>query len=154
MDERKRDLATEQEMAAFGASLAALSRPGDAFLLKGTLGMGKTVLARGFVRYLTSMEEEVPSPTFTLLQPYEGRDFPVYHFDLYRLSRPEDVFELGFEEALADGAVLVEWPERLGVYTPQDALLVELTLHPSGKGRQVRLCFGSHWKKRLEEGLI
>lgn len=96
-----------------GQAIAPLLAPGDAVLLYGPLGMGKSTLARGLIRALTTPEEDVPSPTFTLVQFYES-DPPVAHFDLYRLTRPEEAFEIGLDEALDDGCVVIEWPERLG----------------------------------------
>jgi tRNA threonylcarbamoyladenosine biosynthesis protein TsaE len=96
-----------------GQVIAPLLAPGDAVLLYGPLGMGKSTLARGLIRALTSPDEDVPSPTFTLVQFYES-DPPVAHFDLYRLTRPEEAFEIGLDEALDDGCVVIEWPERLG----------------------------------------
>lgn len=96
-----------------GQVIAPLLAPGDSVLLYGPLGMGKSTLARGLIRALTTPDEDVPSPTFTLVQFYES-DPPVAHFDLYRLTRPEEAFEIGLDEALDDGCALIEWPERLG----------------------------------------
>ncbi|NCC20920.1 MAG: tRNA (adenosine(37)-N6)-threonylcarbamoyltransferase complex ATPase subunit type 1 TsaE [Alphaproteobacteria bacterium] len=94
----------------------------ETFLLEGTLGMGKSVFARSLIRTLCGDPDmDVPSPTFTLLQTYETPLGPLCHFDLYRLKDPEEIFELGWEEALHDGIVLVEWPERLGPYVPRNA---------------------------------
>ncbi len=90
--------------------------------------MGKTEFARAFIRRLAGADEEVPSPTFTLVQSYETPAGTIWHFDLYRLTRPEDVWELGFEDALADGIILIEWPERLGSALP--ARRLDLTLRP------------------------
>ena len=112
--------------AALGARIAVALRPGDLVALSGPLGAGKSVLARGLVRALTSPDEEAPSPTFTLIQLYDGPAFPLAHLDLYRLRRPEEAWELGLEEALADGAAVVEWPERLGDALPADRLAVTL----------------------------
>jgi tRNA threonylcarbamoyladenosine biosynthesis protein TsaE len=106
-------LADAEATAALGVRIAPLLRPGDAVLLYGPLGMGKSTLARGLIRALTRPDEDVPSPTFTLVQFYESTP-PVAHFDLYRLSRPDEAFEIGLDEALDDGAALIEWPERLG----------------------------------------
>ena len=111
---------------ALAARLAARARPGDAILLEGPLGAGKTAFARAFLRAAAGNPRlEVPSPSFTLLQSYETKLGPVHHFDLWRLDGPAALPELGFEEALAD-IVLVEWPDRLGRFRPADALILRL----------------------------
>ena len=106
-------LADADATTALGQRIAPLLEPGETVLLFGPLGMGKSTLARGLIRALTSPDEDVPSPTFTLVQWYDS-DPPVAHFDLYRLTRPEEVFEIGLDEALDVGCALIEWPERLG----------------------------------------
>jgi tRNA threonylcarbamoyladenosine biosynthesis protein TsaE len=121
--------------AQLARRLAAVARPGDLIALHGTLGMGKTAFARAFIQYIAGAEEEVPSPTFTLVQSYETEAGPIWHFDLYRLSRPDDAWELGLEDALADGITLIEWPERLGSQLPRRRL--DLTLRP-GDGPEAR----------------
>ena len=108
--------------------LADVARPGDLIALRGTLGMGKTEFARAFIQHLAGPEEEVPSPTFTLVQSYDTASGTIWHFDLYRLTRPDDAWELGFEDALADGITLIEWPERLAGALP--ARRLDLTLRP------------------------
>src|SRR5690242_16117956 len=120
-------LATEQDTAALGAALAGHVRRGDVIALAGPLGAGKTTLARGFIQKLTGTEEEVVSPTFTLVQTYDTPQGAIWHFDLYRLNDPEEALELGFEEALAAGISLIEWPERLGGYLPRGCLTVTLS---------------------------
>ena len=107
----------EDETVAFAQKLSQIAKVGDTFALFGTLGMGKSVFARGFVQSLTAAEE-VPSPTFTLVQSYEAPDFEIYHFDLYRLKAPEEIFELGMEEALYGGVCLIEWPELIEELLP------------------------------------
>jgi tRNA threonylcarbamoyladenosine biosynthesis protein TsaE len=106
-------LEDEAATARLGRAVARQLRRGDAVHLRGGLGAGKSTLARAAIRALTTPEEEAPSPTFTLVQTYEGPDFSIAHFDLYRLAGAEQTRELGLDEALADGAVLIEWPERL-----------------------------------------
>ena len=117
------DLAATERLAA---ELARLARPGDAILLEGPLGAGKTALARAFLRVAAGDPAlEVPSPTFTLVQEYETRLGVIRHFDLWRLDGPAAMQELGWDEAL-DDIVLVEWPDRLGKLRPPDALTVTL----------------------------
>lgn len=139
---------------ALGRALARLLRPGDVVALYGDLGAGKTALARALIRALPgplgAAEEEVPSPTFTLVQTYERQPAPVWHFDLYRLESAAEVEELGFSEALADGVSLVEWPERLGALLPADALCITLAFAAAG-GRRARLEGGGDWPTRLTE---
>ncbi len=132
--------------ARLGAGLARLLRPGEAICLWGPLGAGKSTLARGLVRALTSPDEDVPSPTFTLVQFYETADFPLAHFDLYRLARPGEAYEIGLDEALDDGAALIEWPERLGDDLPLHRLDIEIAM--VGEARQARLDGHGAWEGR------
>ena len=145
------DLATETETSALAARIARVARPGDVIALRGELGSGKTSFARGFIRALGRGDEEVPSPTFTLVEIYEFSDErpAVWHFDLYRLSKSEDVYELGFEEALGGAILLIEWPERLGAVLPRERLEVELSAGSSPAARRVRLHGGKSWARRL-----
>ena len=130
------DLPDEAATQALGRKLALVLRPGDALCLSGPLGAGKSTLARALVRALTSPDEEVPSPTFTLVQFYDGRGFPVAHFDLYRLTDPDEAYEIGLEEALEDGAALIEWPQRLQGRLPADRLAIDIS--PAGEDGQAR----------------
>lgn len=143
-------LPDEPSTQALGHSLAAMLRPGEAICLSGPLGAGKSTLARALVRALTTPEEEVPSPTFTLVQFYEGRDFPLAHFDLYRLSDPEEAYEIGLDEALDGGAALIEWPQRLEGRLPADRLDIEIEMAKNGDvdGRTARLTPHGAWKDR------
>ncbi len=143
------DLACKDATSRLGAALAARAKPGDVLALFGTLGTGKTTLARAFIRALTTADEEVPSPTFTLVQTYDTALGLVWHFDLYRLERPEDAFELGIEDALADGIVLIEWPERLGSWLPRRRLDVSLGNVANTPGRQVILTSWFQWDDRI-----
>ena len=133
----------------FGAKLAGLLHAGDVVLLQGDLGAGKTELARGVARGLTGPDTVVPSPTFTLVQTYETAALDLWHFDLYRLENPAEIWELGWEDALNDGASLVEWPQRLGPLTPADALLIELDIIPPGPERRARLTGAGLWSERV-----
>lgn len=130
------DLPDEAATQALGQKLALVLRPGDALCLTGPLGAGKSTLARALIRALTSPDQEAPSPTFTLVQFYDGPDFPVAHFDLYRLTDPDEAYEIGLEEALEDGAALIEWPQRLQGRLPTDRLAIDIT--PMGEDGQAR----------------
>ena len=112
--------------AALGAAIAARLERGDTVLLQGDLGSGKTTLARAILTAL-GVQEAVPSPTFTLVQAYDTPRLTVSHYDLYRLKRAEEMDELGLDEALEDGAALIEWPERAKDRLPSDALVVHLS---------------------------
>src|SRR5262249_49318729 len=121
------DLDNEAATAALAARLAPLARRGDLIALRGELGSGKTSFARAFIPALGLRDAEVPSRPVTLVEVYEFPDHPpVWHFDLYRLRKPEEVHELGFEEALGQAIVLMEWPERLGALLPRERLDLEL----------------------------
>ncbi|HYF22461.1 MAG TPA: tRNA (adenosine(37)-N6)-threonylcarbamoyltransferase complex ATPase subunit type 1 TsaE [Caulobacteraceae bacterium] len=139
-------LADAEATARLGAAVAVALRRGDAVLLSGDLGAGKSTLARGLVRALTSPGEDVPSPTFTLVQTYDGPAFPVAHFDLYRLTSAEETDELGLEEAIEEGAAVVEWPQRLGARLPPDRLGIDLRM--VGEGRLARITPHGSWHGR------
>lgn len=124
---------SEADTIKLGRALAQIAKPGDIFALFGTLGMGKSVLSRAFIQSFLG-DVEVPSPTFTLLQTYEAPNYDIYHYDLYRLKDPEEIFELGMEEAMYTGVCLIEWPEKMGGYLPQRAIIVEIT--PEDEGRR------------------
>ena len=133
-------LPTEDETARLGRLLADLLRPGDLLLLSGPIGAGKSHLARALIREALGREEEVPSPTFTLVQTYEAPGHEIWHADLYRLSHPDEVTELGLEAAFATAVCLVEWPDRLAGLAPPDAL--HLRLSAEGEGRRADLTGG------------
>lgn len=131
---------------ALGAAIAGELKPGEAVCLFGPLGAGKTTLARGLIRALTSPAEDVPSPTFTLVQFYEGEALPLAHFDLYRLERPEEAYEIGLDEALEEGAALIEWPERLEGRLPPHRL--DIVLSHEAEARRARLTGHGAWEGR------
>jgi len=142
---------SEAATTLLAARLAAITERGDVLALEGPLGAGKTVFARGFIRALTSPNEEVPSPTFTLVQVYEGAAGPVYHFDLYRIETADELYELGIEEAFAEGITLIEWPERAEALRNERWLTVVFAIE-SGQieTRTLALQPGAAWKARLE----
>ncbi|WP_417813948.1 tRNA (adenosine(37)-N6)-threonylcarbamoyltransferase complex ATPase subunit type 1 TsaE [Thalassospira alkalitolerans] len=131
--------------------LAACAKPGDVILMHGTLGMGKSAFCRAYIRALANnSHEEVPSPTFTLVQVYELDPVPVWHFDLYRLSDPEEVHELDIEDAFADGVSLIEWPDRLEYLTPENRLDIHIEPGSNVDGRVFQLIpHGEDWENRI-----
>ncbi|HLZ82226.1 MAG TPA: tRNA (adenosine(37)-N6)-threonylcarbamoyltransferase complex ATPase subunit type 1 TsaE [Caulobacteraceae bacterium] len=141
-------LESEAETARLGAALARALEKGEAICLSGPLGAGKSALARALIRTLSPAEGDVPSPTFTLVQFYDGPDFPLAHFDLYRLAAADEAFEIGLDEALKDGAVVIEWAERLGHHLPHDRLDVEFEEGFEGHQRRVRLTPHGAWEER------
>ena len=123
----QRDLENEDAIAGLAADVAALVGPGDLVTLSGGLGAGKTAFARALIRLLSGEQDiEVPSPAFTLMQVYEGLNFPIVHADFYRIEKPRDLLELGFEEACEGALVLVEWAERAGGMLDANRLDIEL----------------------------
>ena len=139
----------EADTARLGAAIARELRRREAVCLSGPLGAGKSSLARGLIRALTGEETETPSPTFTLVQTYETNRFPVAHFDLYRLERPEEALELGLDDALDHGAAVIEWAEKLGHHLPANRLDVALAI--DGERRRARLSPHGAWEDRAIE---
>jgi len=128
----------EPAMTRLAADLAMAAQPGDCLLLSGDLGAGKTTLARAFIRALAGDDAlDVPSPTFTLVQTYATSP-PVAHYDLYRIGAPEELDELGLDEALETGIVLIEWPERAGASLPADAIGLTLEEATDAAGADAR----------------
>ena len=140
-------LASQAETEAFGARIAAGLRVGDTVTLEGDLGAGKTVLARAILRSL-GVEEDVPSPTFTLVQTYETPNLVVRHYDLYRIEDASELNELGLEDALDEGAALIEWPDRAASRIASDALSITLET-VSETSRKARLSGPAKWSAFL-----
>jgi len=152
------ELPGEAATARLAQGLAALVRPGDTIALFGDLGSGKTTFARAFINALPgpggstlAEPEEVPSPTFTLLQTYARAPAPVWHFDLYRIARPDEVYELGFEEALSGGILLIEWAERLGALLPAERLELRFDFAGHADARRATLTGSGDWVRRLQD---
>lgn len=142
-------LADVAATARAAAQLAALAQAGDVIALWGDLGAGKTTFARGFIGALSPEEDSVPSPTFTLVQTYPTKQGDIWHFDLYRLKRADEAYELGIEEAFAAGISLIEWPERLGGLLPRRRLDVTLLPGATPESRRLSLAGDKDWANRL-----
>jgi tRNA threonylcarbamoyladenosine biosynthesis protein TsaE len=140
-------LASAADTAAIGGDLADILKAGDAVTLSGPLGAGKTSLARGLLAAL-GLEDEAPSPSFALVIAYARPEvrLPVWHVDLYRLEHPDELEELGLEDARTDAALIIEWPERMGAGLPPDAL--RLALAPDGPGRSLTWEAPAAWEER------
>ncbi len=142
---------SEADTERFAQQMAARLRRGDVLFLEGDLGMGKSVFARALIRSLTGDPGlDVPSPTFTLVQTYDTEKGPLWHFDLYRIKDPDEIWELGWEEALGGGIILVEWPSRLGNgLAPPDRLTLGFTANPQQPEQRVikTTPFGA-WERR------
>jgi len=144
------DLADEAATARLAARIASLARVRDTIALRGPLGSGKTSFARAFIRALGTGAEEVPSPTFTLVETYRlaGRP-PVWHFDLYRLEAAEEVWELGIEEAWSEGIALIEWPERIAAVLPPERLDIAFAPGAQPSARRATVDGPARWHERL-----
>ncbi len=148
-------LADVEATNTLGEALSDLVGPRDVIALWGDLGAGKTSLARAIIQTLlaaSGLREDVPSPTFTLVQTYEAGTLPIWHADLYRLSDPDELIELGLEEALEGGLLLIEWPDRMEEELPVERLDIELK--EAGEGRLACLTGrGATWEDRLNRAL-
>ena len=143
-------LADPDATATLARQIADSLAPGDAVLLRGPIGAGKSHCARAMIRHLTHEEQEVPSPTYTLVQGYETVRGPLWHMDLYRLGEADELVELGLDEMLDDAICLIEWPEKLGALTPGRHLA--LTLAQDGEGRLARIAgSGGGWDRMFGE---
>ncbi len=145
------ELKTPEETYLFAEKLAKLCRIGDSLLLYGDVGAGKTTFARGFIQSLMQTKEEIVSPTFTLVQTYPlASGGAVWHCDLYRLKSPDELLELGLDEAFDKGIILVEWPEIAASQMPKNSL--NITLKIEGQGRKISLAGNVDvWQDRLEK---
>lgn len=140
-------LSDADETARLGRWFAAHLRAGDCLLLEGPIGAGKSHFSRALIQARLGRAEDVPSPTFTLVQTYQA-DVEIWHADLYRLSHPDEVLELGLEAAFDTGISLVEWPDRLGRHAPAQAL--HLQFQPDGEERRVTIDLGGRADLRAD----
>jgi tRNA threonylcarbamoyladenosine biosynthesis protein TsaE len=151
---RRLDLADEAATAALAARFAVAARAGDVLALGGVLGAGKTAFARAYIRAAAraagTEQDEVPSPTFTLVQSYAFDGMEIFHFDLYRLSAPEEAWELGIEDAFSGGVSLIEWPDRLGDFLPPEHVHILLAPGAAPDARTVEITAHGRWADRLD----
>lgn len=138
--------------AQLGLLLCRHLQAGDVLALEGTLGAGKSVLARAIISTACPLEDDIPSPTFTLVQTYEPEAMPVImHFDLYRLDDPQDALELGIEDAFIDAVSIIEWPQRLGGYLPRTALTIALAAGDQETSRIAHIHGDPRWNPVLDD---
>jgi len=142
------DLPRESATATLAGRIAEVAVVGDIIALKGNLGTGKTAFARAFIRAL-GIQDEVPSPTFSLVQVYDADPAAIWHFDLYRLHDQEEAWELGIEDAFAIGISLIEWPERLGSLLPTRRIEIGFEFGDRPDERRVYLDPSVQWQARL-----
>ena len=144
-------LQSEAETALFAQDLAAILVAGDTILLAGPIGAGKTAFARALIRARLGNDEDVPSPTFTLVQTYEASDTDIWHCDLYRLTQIDELIELGLDHAFETAICLIEWPDRLGSYAPHGALTLTMSAPQSMSetAHQMIVSGNEKWVKRL-----
>ena len=142
-------VSNENATKAIARKLSRFLTSREVITLSGDLGSGKTFFARALVQSFTSNIEEVLSPTFSLVQTYETSLGLISHFDLYRINRPEEVFEIGFDDAVADGIVLIEWPSHLGLLLPVDRIEVEIKHGNTETSRHLKFCGYGHRATKL-----
>ncbi|MEM1106534.1 MAG: tRNA (adenosine(37)-N6)-threonylcarbamoyltransferase complex ATPase subunit type 1 TsaE [Pseudomonadota bacterium] len=141
-------LPDEAATQAFAARLAPHLNAGHFIALEGGLGVGKTTFARALISAMAGAAVTVPSPTFTLVQTYDGPGFPIFHFDLYRLNDPGELDELGWEETV-EGLCLVEWPARAGPRLPRWRMVIALDFIPGGRTAKLEWR-GEHWQSVMD----
>lgn len=130
---------SSEETEKIAGQIASQLRAGDVLLLRGDMGVGKTVFTKGFCRAL-GVEECVTSPTFTVVNEYEGAQFCIYHFDLYRIEDGDELIEIGFEEYLQSGGIcVIEWPQNAKAYMPTHRIEVEITKSDMENGRNIKV---------------
>lgn len=136
---------------AFAIKIGRLLQPGDVLLLEGDLGAGKSLFARALIQSLLETPEDVPSPSFTIIQTYETARGMIWHSDLYRLSSTQEIEELGLIDAFDDAICLIEWPDRLGDVTPPNALMLTLKHMDDPDHRQIKASWTDpKWSQKLE----
>ncbi len=149
--EKRFELSSPEATQRFAETLAPHLTAGDVLLLEGPIGAGKTHFARSLIQALLPEPEDIPSPTFTIVQVYDGPECEIWHSDLYRLSHPDEAIELGLEDAFETAICLVEWPDRLGEAAPDQALHMTLAVGDDLSARHVTMTWTSPtWLAKLE----
>lgn len=143
-------LNSEDETGLLAGRIADLLRKGDTIAMAGMLGVGKTTFARSLIRKLLP-GEEVPSPTFTLVQTYDAPKFRITHADLYRVKARRELRELGLDEALDEGALIIEWPDRMSELLPADRLDMIIEVDDGVEERRVKLIGRGSWAQRMRD---
>jgi tRNA threonylcarbamoyladenosine biosynthesis protein TsaE len=144
-------LRDDNATTAFGAAIAPVLIGGDCILLTGDIGAGKTAFARAVIQTRLGRQEDVPSPTFTIVQTYETESVDIWHCDLYRLTSTDEAFELGLDDAFETAICLIEWPDRLGNTAPKNA--VHMMFETCDDGRQVTVTMPDGLRSDLRQGL-
>lgn len=139
----------ESQTKRLAEKIASIAKKGDIFALFGTLGAGKSTFSRYFIQYLTSAED-VPSPTFTLVQTYESADFDIYHYDMYRLKHEDEAYELGIEDAFYQGVNLIEWPEKINGLLPRNIWKVDIEVKENKRTFSITV-FDAEKEQRLRD---
>jgi tRNA threonylcarbamoyladenosine biosynthesis protein TsaE len=147
------NLLNDEKTQELGVLFAKIARQGDFFALFGDLGAGKTTFSRGFINTILASNEDIPSPTFTLLQYYDGLDCPIYHFDLYRLENPDEVWELGWEQ-INEGICIAEWANRAQQYLPNNRIEIEIAFNAASRIANIKIFgngeFVKYWNNGIE----
>ena len=148
-------LNTSDETAGLAVRVGAQLRIGDTLLLQGDIGTGKSFFARALIQSLQDHPEDVPSPTFTLVQTYTTNVGEVWHADLYRLNDPSEAEELGLTEAFSDAICLIEWPDRMANLSPPDAIILSFTTLANDDMRQISFSGGAQaLRSRILKALL
>lgn len=147
----KKETNTPEETKELAISLAKETKAGDVILLHGDLGVGKTVFSQGFAQGL-QIKEPIQSPTFTILQEYDEGALPFYHFDVYRISDPEEMYEIGFQDYLyGNGVCLIEWASMVEELLPEEVIEIEIekNLEKGFDYRRITIAFPKERKINL-----
>jgi tRNA threonylcarbamoyl adenosine modification protein YjeE len=143
-------LNNESDTALLARVISGMLKRGDTIALAGELGVGKTTFTRALIQSVLP-GEEVPSPTFTLVQTYDGPSFRITHADLYRIKSKRELRELGFEEALESGVLVIEWPDRMSELLPADRLDIMIEVDDGAEERRVKMIGRGDWADRMRQ---